>query len=83
MAEPRSFSCLDTFTITGRGTVHVVALPDDLWSAPEAPHLIGQKVRIDGVTHLVRGVEWHCVPWRPRSPTFRNVGLLVEARSDV
>lgn len=72
------FTCRDQFEIAGRGTVYVVDLPDDLWSAPEPPKLAHQHVRIDTALFRVRGVEMPCVPWRPSSRTFKTVGLLAD-----
>lgn len=71
------FISCDKYQITGRGTVYVVDLPDVLWSAETRPRLSGQVVRIDGVIRTVRGVEMFCIPWSPKTPKLRTVGLLV------
>lgn len=74
-----SFVSRDKFEITGRGTVYVVDLPDELWNAPTAPKLVDEHVWIDGDRYRVRGVEMSGIPWRPGSKALRTVGLLVAA----
>lgn len=71
------FNSRDRFEITGRGTVYVVDLPDELRNAPTAPKLVDEHVLIDGRRYRVRGVEMHGVTWRPGSAATRTIGLLV------
>lgn len=81
MTEGPKFTSRETFQITGRGTVYVCDLPDELWNAPHAPKLSGKQVWIDGYLHTIRGVEMPCIQWRPGAKAFKTVGLLVSPQS--
>lgn len=73
------FNSRDSFDIPDRGVVYIVDLPDELWRDSVTPslYLIGRAVWIDGESYRVRGVEMPAIPWKPASPTFKTVGLLV------
>lgn len=75
--ETPEFTTLETFTITGRGTVHVVAVSDEDLNNREPRTLVEKFVLLDGELRKVRGVETPCIHWRPGSEAFRNLGLFL------
>lgn len=67
------FTTLETFTITGRGTVHVVENTHDV----DPSTLIEKVVLLDGELRKVTAFEAHAVHWRPGMKAFRHIGLMV------
>ena len=76
MSTPE-FTTLETFSITGRGMVHVVAVSDEDLNERDPRTLVEKFVLLDGELRKVRGVETPCIPWRPGSEAFRHLGLFM------
>lgn len=67
------FTTLETFTITGRGMVHVVAVSDEDLANRDPRTLVEKFVRLDGELRKVRGVETPCNPLHPVAPGVGGV----------
>lgn len=70
----------DTFVIEGRGRVYTLELPDEWVQEHDPRTLMSQEVRIDGVVHVVKGVELFAIAWHPgvKDSVLRKAGLLVD-----
>lgn len=71
------FTTIESFPIKGRGMLHHVEVSDVDLIERDPRTLAGKDVILDGELRRVRGVETPCIPWRPGSEAFRNIGLLV------
>jgi hypothetical protein len=72
MTAPRTFTSLDSYTVTGHGRVFVVANPE---TCDEFAHLLGPAI-IDGLPQEVVAVERYA--HRGPHPAGEAIGLLVK-----
>jgi hypothetical protein len=73
-------SSLDRFSISGRGDAVVVELDSEWVDHNDPKFLRGMSVMVDGVIHIVAGVETSLHPWRPDEGHIlsrRRVSLLL------
>lgn len=71
------FTTIESFPIKGRGRLHWVQVSNVDLHERDPRTLVDKEVILDGELRRVRGVETPCIPWRPGSEWFRNIGLLV------
>lgn len=72
----RTFNSVSNFYISGRGLAYQFdkdQWPTDLWNPKD---LVGEMVSIDGVEHLVRGVEAFVINVSPTYPYRGAFGIL-------
>lgn len=53
------FKSLDTFEITGRGTVKCIEFPELGLTYEQVGEWMGKRIKIDGTVYRIKGIETH------------------------